>query len=68
MIVVNGVRGQGKVLGMLEIPLNIGSRVEKVVVGLCTLAKFDLLLGNEITSKFQMSLLLKERIVCYQHE
>ena len=53
---------------MLEIPLTIKSRVEKVVVGVCTPAKSDLLLGNDITSKFQMSLLLEERIVCYQHE
>ena len=65
MIVVNGVGGQGKVLSMLEIPLTIGSRVEKAVVGVCTPTKFDLLLGNDITSKFQMSLLLEERIVCY---
>ena len=68
MIVVNGVGGQGKVLGMLEIPLTIRSRVEKVVIRVCTPAKFDLLLGNDIISKFQMSLLLEERIVCYQHE
>ena len=68
MIVVNGVGGQGKVLGMLEIPLTIGSRVKKAIVGVYTLAKFDLLLSNDITSKFQMSLLLEERIVCYQHE
>ena len=50
---------------MLEIPLTIESRVEKAIVGVCTPAKFDLLLGNDITSKFQMSLLLEERIVCY---
>ena len=53
---------------MLDIPLTIRSRVEKAIVGVCTLAKFDLLLGNDFTSKFQMSLLLEERIVCYQHE
>ena len=37
---------------MLEIPLIIESRVEKAVVGVCTPAKFDLLLGNDTTNKF----------------
>ena len=50
---------------MLEIPLTIGSRVEKAVVRVYTPAKFDLLLGNDITKKFQIIRVINNDIHSY---
>ena len=56
-ISVNGVGGKGHIVGVIpKIYITIGMRTEACVVGICDTGKFDILLGNDVTSKLQINI------------
>ena len=50
---VNGVGGKAKIIGMIpRLPITLGNRIITSLVGIIDQGKFDILLGNGITSEF----------------
>ena len=48
---MNGVGEKGHIVGVIQIYITIGIRIEACVVGICDTGKFDILLGNDVTSR-----------------
>ena len=50
---VNEVGGKAKIIGMIpRLPIILGNRIITSMVGIIDQRKFDILLGNRITSEF----------------
>ena len=45
--------------------ITVGSRMEECNVGICDLGEFDILLGNDVTSKFKININVSERHCTY---
>ena len=49
---VSGIGGKAEIIGIIpKMLITMGSRTDEVIVGICNLGDFDILLGNDITSK-----------------
>ena len=65
---VNGIGGEGYIIGIhLDMPVTLGSSVVQCRVGILDRGSFDLLLGNDSTKKFKLSLNVDERTCTYQY-
>ena len=54
---MNGVGGKGKFIGVIsKACITMGIRTEECIIGILDIGEFDILLGNDITSKLQVNI------------
>ena len=66
---VNGVGDGGKIIGIVhDLAITIGKGTIRRTVGVCNFGSFKILLGNDVTSEFKMTInVANQRHCTYVH-
>ena len=60
--------GKGNIIGVIsKACIIMGIRIEECIIGILDIREFDILLGNDITSKLQLNIDVAKRKCIYWH-